>query len=331
MKTVYIESALQQHPRVADIVSRYPKANRIDCQHFGEVFNKKTQNFRLQKQLGPSWILAEKTGKRVLPTPESFGIGGVENYYFSHFLNCLYDCRYCFLQGMYQSANYVWFVNYEDFQRDIRSICQQDPNKQYYFFSGYDGDSLALEPVTHFVREFVPFFETLSNAFLELRTKSVQIRELLKQPVNQCVIVAFSLTPQAISSAYEKGVPDVADRLKAMQQLAKCGWPIGLRLDPLIDCTEFEQYYDDLIEQIFAVLSANAIHSISIGPLRFPKKMFDRIASLYPDSKLFSQPFEKQQGHMSYRAEREQQMRQYVERKLLQYVSGDKLFRCSVI
>ena len=30
--------------------------------------------------------------------------------------NCIYDCRYCFLQGMYRSAHYVVFINYEDYQ-----------------------------------------------------------------------------------------------------------------------------------------------------------------------------------------------------------------------
>ena len=184
MKTIYVESAVREYPQVTALLARYPKATCIECGHYGEVFNKKAQDFLLQKQLGPAWILAEKTGKRVLTTPESFGIGGVENYYFSHFLNCLYDCRYCFLQGLYQSANYVWFVNYADFQADIAALCQQDPNRQYYFFSGYDGDSLALEPVTHFVQHFVPFFATLPNAFLELRTKSVQIRSFDSAPTS---------------------------------------------------------------------------------------------------------------------------------------------------
>jgi len=30
-------------------------------------------------------------------------------------LNCVYDCEYCYLQGMYPSANIVVFVNFEDF------------------------------------------------------------------------------------------------------------------------------------------------------------------------------------------------------------------------
>ena len=43
-------------------------------------------------------------------------------------LNCVYDCRYCFLQGMYRSANYVLFVNYDDFRVQIEesiSSCKE--------------------------------------------------------------------------------------------------------------------------------------------------------------------------------------------------------------
>ena len=46
----------------------------------------------------------------VLKTPDNFTIGFKKNYYFSHMLNCIYDCKYCFLQGMYNSANYVLFI-----------------------------------------------------------------------------------------------------------------------------------------------------------------------------------------------------------------------------
>ena len=44
-------------------------------------------------------------------------------------LNCLYDCRYCFLQGMYRSANYVLYVNYEDFTKDIDTLLEQADNE----------------------------------------------------------------------------------------------------------------------------------------------------------------------------------------------------------
>ena len=57
--TIYIEENIQQHPRVDEICRRFPKARRIYCCRYGEVFNPKAQNFRLQKQK-PALILAEK-------------------------------------------------------------------------------------------------------------------------------------------------------------------------------------------------------------------------------------------------------------------------------
>ncbi len=233
IETIYIEENILQHPRVIDIVARFPQARIITCGRYGEVFNPKAQNFRLQKQQ-PALILAEKYKNFALPAPAGYGIGAKRNYYFSHMLNCLYDCRYCFLQGMYQSANYVLFVNYEDFQDDIRQLCAESPAEDLHFFSGYDCDSLALEPVTGFAEQFLPFFAEIPNAWLELRTKSTQVRSLLnREPLPRC-IVAFSLSPDEIAKKVEDKAPSVERRLDALCKLQEQGWQIGLRFDPLI-------------------------------------------------------------------------------------------------
>ena len=176
-KRIYIEEGCASLPRVQRFLDQYPNAEVITCNHYKAVFNpKSSQNFRQQKQK-PAYIIAQKQGKRVHTTPESFGIGSHHNFYFSHLLNCPYDCRYCFLQGMYSSANYVWFVNYEDYMQDIAVIAKQ--NTDSYFFSGYDGDSLALEKQTGFLNAFIPFFQTLTNATMEVRTKSANVEALL--------------------------------------------------------------------------------------------------------------------------------------------------------
>ena len=112
---------VKKHPRTKSILSKFKKARYIEIDRYGEVFNKRNQNFRIQKS-NPALILAHKNDGFVLPAPEGFGIGASKNYYFSHMYNCIYDCRYCFLQGMYSSANYVVFVNFEDFDNEIQKI-----------------------------------------------------------------------------------------------------------------------------------------------------------------------------------------------------------------
>lgn len=327
--TLYIEKAVAKHPRVLAIQKRFPEARVIYCERYGEVFNPKSQNFRLQKQ-NPALILAEKYQKFVLPTPATYGIGGEHNYYFSHMLNCLYDCRYCFLQGMYQSANYVLFVNYEDFQRQIRDICYQTPDQPIYFFSGYDCDSLALEPITGFAEAFLPLFAELPNAWLELRTKSTQIRSLLnRQPLKQCV-VAFSLSPDEVVEKVEAKTPSLDKRLEAAAKLQQQGWPIGLRFDPLIYQHDYQQHYQALFKRVFQQIDANQLHSVSLGVFRLPEQYFKKIQKLYPDEKLMASPFQIQSGMVSYRAELEYKMMQDCTEMLLQYLPESKLFPCKL-
>ena len=104
--TIYIEDEVRDHPRTLKICERFPNAVKISCDRYTRVFNNNSQNFRLQKK-NPALILARKHKKHVLPTPIGYGIGSERNYYFSHMLNCLYDCRYCFLQGMYLSLIHI--------------------------------------------------------------------------------------------------------------------------------------------------------------------------------------------------------------------------------
>lgn len=328
MKTVYVEKGCLNQPRTERILQKIKPKHIIECDHYKEVFNPRQQNFRIQKKQ-PSLIIAQKLGQRVCPSPPSFGIGGKQNYYFSHMLNCLYDCRYCFLQGMYSSANYVVFVNYEDFMEDIKNLTVKG-EAPIYFFSGYDCDSLAYEPVTEFVKEFIPFFREQKSAFLELRTKSTNVNVLLEEhPFANCV-VAFSFTPEEISSEIEHKVPSVLKRLTAMKKVAEQGWMIGLRFDPLIYHPEFKKIYTKLIDDIFKHLDSSSLHSVSLGPLRFPDKMYQKIVRLYPHDALFSQPLHFENKIFSYPNELEQSMKQIVNQQLIKYIDHTLLFECHV-
>ncbi|SJM92692.1 putative DNA repair photolyase [Crenothrix polyspora] len=329
IETLYIEEAIVQHPRVLEVIARFPQASIIHCGRYSEVFNPKAQNFRLQKQQ-PALILAEKYKHFALPIPEVYGIGASKNYYFSHMLNCLYDCRYCFLQGMFQSAHYVLFVNYEDFQQEIRQLCQANSTEAVHFFSGYDCDSLALEPVTGFAEQFLPFFEQIPNAWLELRTKSTQVRSLLsRQPLPRC-IVAFSLSPDDIAQKLEHKAPSLQRRLDAMERLQQHGWLLGLRFDPVVYQSNYQQQYRELFKQVFAVLDVNRIHSVSLGVFRLPEKYFKKIHKLYPEEKLFSGPLARQQNQVSYEKTLEQDMLQFCTEQLLNYIPHDKFFPCAL-
>jgi len=160
--TIYIENEIQDHPQTLKICARFPKATKISCDRYTSVFNNNSQNFRLQKQ-NPSLILARKHQKHVLPTPVGYGVGSERNYYFSHMLNCLYDCRYCFLQGMYRSANYVVFVRTKSTQ--VRSLLHRDsiPNCVVAYSFSPIKNSQALEHGVPGIEKRIAAMQKLQN------------------------------------------------------------------------------------------------------------------------------------------------------------------------
>lgn len=326
MQQIYLEHSIAEHEQTAKILQRFPRAHITRIEHFGEVFNPRAQNFRLQKK-SPALILARKQGKRILTAPAGYGLGGKHNYYFSHMQNCAYDCRYCFLQGMYRSAHYVLFVNYEDFLADIQQQTQLNPHESSWFFSGYDCDSLAYEPVSQFARSFLPHFAE-GPAWLELRTKSTQIRSLLQQPAQNNVVVAFSLSPEPVIQALEHGTPALQKRLSAIQRLQQHGWRVGLRFDPIIYDADYRSMYQTFFQQVFQQLDGHSIHSASLGAFRLPRNFYRNMLHLYPEEPLLAGPLSEHQGMMAYSGDLEAQLLDYCEQQLLQYIHTEQYHPC---
>jgi spore photoproduct lyase len=225
---------------------------------------------------------------------------------------------------MYRSANYVLFVNYEDFLTAMDSLVL--PGRQTWFFSGYDGDSLALEPVTDFAASMLPWFEQRPDAWLELRTKSTQIGALLQRKPLLNVVTAFSFTPEAVWKATEHRVPPVEKRVEAMLQLARAGWPVALRIDPLIWHKEYQHHYRQLFRTLLEALPVDLIHSVTTGPFRMPQPFFRNMERLYPEEPLFAAGLETRGKMVSYPLEREQEMVDFCLQELAHYLPEEKIY-----
>lgn len=320
IETIYIEKQLKGHERAERIIKKYGSARVVECEHYGEVFNRKGQNFRIQKQ-APALILAKKDGRRIYPAPIDHAIGADHNYYFSHLLNCPFDCRYCFLQGKFSSANYVLFVNYEDFWNDMQTEIAAH-TEPVHIFSGYDCDSLAFEPITGFVEWLLEALTSCaqdrledpsdnmppSSHLVELRTKSAQIRQILKfAPIKNCLI-AYSIAPQSVIDNFEHGTASLDERLTALARLQKLGWQIGLRIDPLISFHRSAEIYQAFFETIAKSLDLHNLHSVTLGTMRFPDSYLKKIKQLYPNEALLASVSRHADGSASYSAEVTQEL-----------------------
>ncbi len=322
---VYLEEAAAGHERAKWLLERLRPSSVVACGHYGELFNRSAQDFRLQKE-SPAWIVATKRGRFLHPVPDGFGVGGSENWYFSHMLNCLYDCGYCFLQGLFRSASYVWFVNYEAFMAAIDARLAESAAEAIWFFSGYDCDSLVFDRLTGFCDAFLPFFASRPRAWLELRTKSVEVSALERHaPFDNCV-VAFSFTPRRTHRAMEAGVPSIERRLDALSRVQRLGWRVGLRFDPLIWSPDHLEQHRVLVDEVFAAVEPETVHSVTLGTFRLPVGFHRRMARQRPFDALLAGPLEEGDGEMSYPEELERELLDGFVGLLEERLPADRIF-----
>lgn len=154
------------------------------------------------------------------------------------------------------------------------------------------------------------------------------IRPLLNRRALDNVVVAFSLSPARYAEAFDEKAPPVKSRLRAIKQLAEAGWLIGLRFDPLIYAEDWRTAYAELFDEIFGMGITSQIHSVSTGPLRFPKQMYKRITNLYPESLLLASPLKQRDGMVAYSDEIEMAMREFTGSRIATELGEDRLFHC---
>ncbi len=320
-KIIYIEKEIKDHKRVKKIVNKFNKPTIIYIDRYTEVFNKKNQNFRLQK-INPSIILAKKYDNFLLKTPSKYTIGKKNNFYFSYMYNCIFDCSYCFLQGLFNSSNFVIFINYEDFLKNIALQDHKNQKNGATIFSGYDCDSMAYDSITNFSETMLSTFDKFSNLELEIRTKSTYIKPFLRQALPN-IVIAFSFTPDRFSSRYELGVANLSKRINIVKTLVKYGWNIGIRLDPFVIYEGWQKDYINLFRLLFESVPQNQLHSVTYGNIRYPKNIYKKIKKFYLNEKLFLK-FENQKEGI-YHEDNCDLINNFCENYLYKYVDRKKV------
>ncbi|MBN2088852.1 hypothetical protein JW964_04530 [candidate division KSB1 bacterium] len=198
--------------------------------------------------------------------------------------NCHLDCTYCILQGYFNNPLMVVYVNIEDLLTELREQFELHPNKFYRIGTGELTDSLILEPVTQYGEKLVRFFKDFPNAIIELKTKSVNIDNLLELKHNRRAVISWSLNSESIQQREEALSPSIDERLAAAKKCQEAGYWLGFHFDPIIYYDNWEKDYFKTVEKIFSVIDGKNIAWISLGALRYPTSLDGIIRQRHPES-----------------------------------------------
>ncbi|MBO4687773.1 MAG: radical SAM protein [Clostridiales bacterium] len=324
---IYVEDEIRDHELTKKILSRFSKSVVIPIRHYKDVFNRSHQSFRLQKS-APSLILAKSKGSQIYkgaPVCQDFGYDHF--FYTSSVMNCIFDCEYCYLRGMYGSGNVVVFVNLEDTFSELEHLLSEHP---VYLCVSFDTDLIGLESLTGFVSRWAEFTSTHENLTIEIRTKSFRKDIYEKIPPCDRVIFAYTISPQEIIEKYEKRTASLAERLSAASYAMEKGFPVRLCFDPVIYCQNWKDSYSSMFSEVKKCIDGHRLKDVSIGSFRISGEYIKKLRKDFPASSICQFPYENRDGYMQYPATLQNEMENHLLTLLQSYISKEKIYLTDV-
>lgn len=321
---IYVERALLHHRITERMIHRFPNASVIPIEHYKDVFNRSRQDLHSQ-ETELSLILAANRGTLFYPgAPVCQSFGEEHFMYTSCIMNCIYDCDYCYLQGMYPSGNIVVFVNLEDYFAELDKLLSKHP---VYLCCSYDSDLTALNGLLPHAEEFCRYAKEHPKLRLELRTKSAALPFIRNLPAAKNIVMAFTLSPQELITRYEHYTPSLKARLATAKEAARKGFSLRLCFDPILDVPNAKMLYTTLVEDVFTVLTPEEITDISLGVFRLSKDYLKQLKKAKPRCAVSHYPYELTDGVCHYRTERCDELLDTVRKALHRYdIPDDKIF-----
>tara|TARA_Y100000994_G_scaffold240665_1_gene235623 strand:+ start:130 stop:1146 length:1017 start_codon:yes stop_codon:yes gene_type:complete len=328
---IYLEKQVEKLPLTKLIISKFSRANIIKIDHYKDIFNRVRQDFQVQKQ-AMNLILARKTEPLLYPASDMVqDYKNPNSFYNTPILNCLYNCEYCFLQGMYPSGNLVVFTNELDFYNSIDKKLSklEDPNKPMIVSISYNTDLLAMENIFPMVSRWVKFARARNNLIIEIRTKSSFFNSIKDMKPSKNIILSWTLSPEKICKEYEIGAPPLSKRLDALSDALNKGWRVRLCFDPILLIKNWETIYDQFIDDVFSQIKTDKLRDVTIGVFRMNKDYFNRIRKRGSKSALYYKSYVIEGGTVTLEKNDRQEALNKIERKIGHYLPKDKILMWS--
>jgi len=180
---------------------------------------------------------------------------------------CFYRCDWCYLKLTYR-ANFPFIKVAADLDVVKKQLSRRlaKATEPVIFNSGEMADSLALEHLTGSAAELIPWFGQSELGRLFMLTKSTNVDGILDLDHRGHTVAAWSMNAPSVSKKFELGAPAFERRLEAAAKVQAAGYPVRVRLDPIVPGEGWREEYAQTIQRIFEVLLPERI---TLGTLRF--------------------------------------------------------------
>ncbi|MCD6205167.1 MAG: DNA photolyase [Candidatus Marinimicrobia bacterium] len=321
-KRVYITEPALDDPVTESILSKFPR--RIQ-----KII---PDNASIDEDLDPKRILllTRSRGEVVKGCP-----GTGEQYLCCNYQvinqtqGCPMNCTYCILQFYLNQPATIVYTNFNDIFTELKEKLKLQRKRFFRIGTGELGDSLALDASRRFARQAIEIFAHIPNALLELKSKTAELGDFLDLNHNGHTVMAWSLNPREIIQQDELKTAQLNQRLAAAGKAAEAGYKIAFHFDPIMDVPDWESLYAEVIDEMYLHVAPAQIAWISLGTLRFPPSMKDKIIERYPHTGIpFAEMIRGMDGKLRYARPLRSPMYQYIYQKLTSVPQSPFIYFC---
>jgi spore photoproduct lyase len=188
-------------------------------------------------------------------------------------VQCNMNCSYCYLQSYINSPMTQVYTNISDALLELEQIALRNPSASLRIGTGETIDSLSLDDLTGYSDLLVEWFSKYPRLTCEFKTKSNNIKNFINTPHAGNVVVSFSINPQQIIESHEHRTANLKERLQAARSASDKGFPIAFHIDPMIYDEDWQNLYNQLVDQVATTFKPSELKWISVGALRFQPSM----------------------------------------------------------
>jgi spore photoproduct lyase len=287
---IYIEQDIENHPETLKIVSASNTKIKVikDTAKLFKQISKASDPVEAGKKI---LLLSQNKGPflKKCPGTKNYLCCGYKILHLASF--CTMDCSYCILQAYFHPPLLRYFVNTQDMEKELDGLFAE--KKTYRIGTGEFSDSLIFEKYTNISARLTEKFGKQNHCVLELKTKTVNIKNQIRLNHNRKTIMSWSLNTEKVIDTEERGTASLEARLNAAAQCEKYGYPLAFHFDPVIIYKDCEKDYKEVITRLFKSVSKDNIVWISIGTFRYIPTLKNIIENRFKNSKIIYGEFIK--------------------------------------
>ena len=193
---------------------------------------------------------------------------------------CLHDCSYCYMKQISPNANPPRLVEYE-FRTDLGN-----GNK---IFIGSSTDMFAENIPSEWITRVLDYCyqnhnANKSNTYLLQSKNPKRFMEFINHPIMKRVVFCTTIETNRFYPEIMNNAPKIEERVEAMEEIAKQGFPLLVTAEPLMQF--------DLEEMVALIKRCNPkwvnIGKESKGAVKIPEPTTEEVQQLIAELKSFT-------------------------------------------